>query len=62
MRHDIRLFDRKISVGYGRFDFAGAKDGAEVADGHPCSRREVDPGPGPRISQVGFSGAHASSP
>ena len=47
MRHDIRLFDRKISVGYGRFDFAGANDGGEVADAHPCSRHEVDPGPGP---------------
>ena len=47
MRHAIRLFDRKISVGYGRFDFAGANDGGEVADAHPCSRHEVDPGPGP---------------
>ena len=47
MRHDIRLFDRKISVGYGRFDFAGANDGGEVADEHPCGRHEVDPGPGP---------------
>ena len=35
MRHDIRLFDRKISVGFVPFDFLGAKDGGEVADEHP---------------------------
>ena len=35
MRHDIRLFDRKISVGFVPFDFLGAKDGGEVGDAHP---------------------------
>ena len=59
LRHDIRLFERKITAGYGRLDFVGAKDGGKVAEGHPCSRHEVDPGPGTRISQGGVYRAPA---
>ena len=47
MRHAIRLVERKITAGYAPFDFVGANDGGEVADEHPCSRHEVDLGPGP---------------
>ena len=47
MRHAIRLVEREIRAGYAPFDFPMVKSGGEVGDGHPCSRHEVDSGPGP---------------